>query len=160
MRVIHAQALAQRVQRIALAGKTLPRHFQRILHAAALADRAITGQTRQFGIKESNVERGVVDDQFGAIDEGQEFVRDFGETRFIGEKFQGEAGDFLRAGFEFAIWMQILLIGPPGRAAFDHLDAADFDDAVALFPFQAGGFGIEDYFSHTTLVLMPCVRVL
>ena len=34
------------------------------------------------------------------------------------------------------------------NAAFDQFHAADFDDAVALFPGQAGGFGIEDDLAH------------
>src|SRR5690606_11433223 len=35
-----------------------------------------------------------------------------------------------------------------GRPALDHLHAADLDDAVALLPFQAGGFGVEDDLAH------------
>jgi hypothetical protein len=54
-------------------------------------------QQRQFVVEEADVEVRVVDDQFGAIDEGEEVVGDGGEQGFVGQGFQAEAGDFGRA---------------------------------------------------------------
>src|SRR3546814_20345100 len=94
------------------------------------------------------VERGVVDHKFRAIDEGEELVGDRGELRLVGEELQGQAGDFLRAGLELALGMDVLVVRAAGGPALDQLHAADLDDAVALLPFKAGGFGVEDDLAH------------
>lgn len=41
----------------------------------------------------------------------------------------------------------------PRGAAFQQLDATDFDDAVALFPGEAGRLGVEDDLPHAVAPL-------
>ena len=89
-----------------------------------------------------------MDHQFGAVDEGEELGGDVGELRLAGEELAGQAGHFLGTGFEIAFRVQVTLEGAAGGAALDHFNATDFDDAVALFPGQAGGFGIKDDLAH------------
>jgi hypothetical protein len=36
----------------------------------------------------------------------------------------------------------------PGLASIEHLDAADFDDAMTLLGLKTGGFSIENDLSH------------
>src|SRR5690606_35221460 len=86
--------------------------------------------------------------QFGAVDELDELVRDLGEPGLVGQELQGQPGDFLRAGLELALGIDVTVEGAPRRAALDELDATDLDDAVVLAPFQAGGFGVEDDVAH------------
>ena len=40
------------------------------------------------------------------------------------------------------------MVGSPGEPAVENLHAADFDDAVLLFDFQAGGFRIKNDLAH------------
>src|SRR5690606_26242773 len=124
-----AQALAQRVQGIALSREALPRQLQRILDRAQLAQRAeAAAQARELGIEEAQVEGGVVDDQFGAVDESEELLGHVGEFRLAGEELAGQAGDLLRARLEIAFRIQVALPGAPRGPALDQLDAADLDD--------------------------------
>ena len=44
-------------------------------------------------VEKTQIERGVVDDQFGAPDEFQELLGDLGKARLIGEEFVGETVD-------------------------------------------------------------------
>src|SRR5690606_22369927 len=53
---------------------------------------------------------------------------------------------------ELAFGMDVLVPGAPGGTALDQLHAADLDDAVALAPVQARGFGIEDDLAHQRLL--------
>ena len=79
-------------------------------HAAAIAHAPeVHADARQFVIQEADVEGGVVDHQFRAVDEVEEFVDDLCELRLVGEEFQRQAGDFLRAGFELAIGIEVAL---------------------------------------------------
>src|SRR5690606_10748823 len=68
MRVVHPQPPAQRIERIALAREALAREQQRILHVAAVGDAAVVRACQaQLVVEEADVERRVVDDQFGAV---------------------------------------------------------------------------------------------
>src|SRR3546814_4787593 len=72
----------------------LPGHFQRVEHLGAVVDAAVVvAQAGQLVVEEADVERGVVDHKFRAIDEGEELVGDRGELRLVGEELQGQAGD-------------------------------------------------------------------
>ena len=88
VRIVHAQPLAQRIQRIALAGKR-SRAITGIDHRAAIGDLPVLrAQQRQFVVEEAQVERRVVDDQLGAIDEGKEFIGDLREVRLVSQKLR------------------------------------------------------------------------
>ncbi len=91
---------------------------------------------------------GVVDDQFAAADELQEFIDDVGELRLVGQEFQGDAVYRLGAGVDLAFRVDVFVQMAAGQPAVFHLDAGDFDDAVTRARVEAGGFGIEDDLSH------------
>src|SRR5690606_6065685 len=117
---------------------------QGVLDGAAVEQLPAAAEPVEFGIEEADVEGGVVDDQLGALDEGEELVGDLGEARLVGQELQGQPGHFLRARLELAVRVQVGVEGAPGRAPLQQFHAADFDHPVALLPFQAGGFGVED----------------
>ena len=149
LRIVDAEAPAQRVQRNPLPRIACTRHLQRVLdRAARFHVPELRSEPRELGIEEADVERGVVDHQFRAVDEGEEFVDDLVEARLVGEEFQREPGDFLRAGGKFAVGVEVGVERAPAGPAFQQFDAADFDDAVAAVGVQAGGFGIEHDLSH------------
>ena len=64
----NAIAVAQRVERIALAWVQFAGQCQRVEHAAVLAERPLA-HSGEFGIQEADVEGGVVDDDLGLPDE-------------------------------------------------------------------------------------------
>ena len=76
-----------------------PRRAQRSRMRAVAA----RPSSAQFVVEEADVEGGVVDDQLGAVDEGEELVDDLREPRLVGEELQRQAGDFLRARLELAV---------------------------------------------------------
>ena len=122
------------------------------LHGATVTQAAEMRATAcQLGIEEADVEGGVVDHQFRTIDELEELLDHIREFRLVGEELHRQSGHFLRARLELAFGVEVSLEGAPGRASFDQLDAADFDDPVALVPGQAGGFGIQYDLSHQSL---------
>src|SRR5690606_8954067 len=65
-----------------------------------------------------------------------------------GEELTGQAGHFLGTGFEIALRVQVTLERAAGEPTLDHFHATDLDDAVALVPGQAGGFGVEHDLAH------------
>src|SRR5690606_19191020 len=68
--------------------------------------------------------------------------------RLVGQELQGQSRHLLRAHLELAVGVEVLVERAAGLAPFDQLDAADFHHPVALLPFQAGGFGVEDDVAH------------
>jgi hypothetical protein len=161
VRVVHAQPPAQCVERIALPRVALPSQLQRIEYGDAFAQRPVAlAQPRKLGLQEAHVERRVVDHQLGAVDEGEKFVGDLGKARLVGQELQGQPGHFLRADLELAVRVEVFVEGAPGGPALDQLDAADLDHAVALLPFKAGGFGVEDDVAHGLQVPRVVVRCL
>jgi hypothetical protein len=53
-----------------------------------------------------------------------------------------------RAWIDFSIGPQITMKGAAGGAPIDDFDAADFDDAMALFGLKASGLGIDNDLAH------------
>ena len=41
-----------------------------------------------------------------------------------------------------ALWVDVLVIGAPGKASINHLDGTDLYQSVAIFGVNAGGFRI------------------
>ena len=148
MGVVHAQPLAQRIQRITLAREPLPRQQKRVLDRTTVLQSTMSFQAPELGIEETHVEGRVVDDQLGAFDEGQELIDHLRETRLVGQELPGQAGDFLRTGLELPIRIEVALEGPPGRAALQQFHAPDLDHAVALAPLKARGFRVQHDLPH------------
>ena len=55
-----------------------------------------------------------------------------------------------------AFGVDVLVIGPAGRQVVQQLDRADFDDAVALGRFEAGGFGVKHDLTHLWQPVWKC----
>lgn len=91
--VVDAVTFAQRIEAVALARMTLARHHQGIEHRAVIAHVGAFAlpQQGELVVDEANVERRVVNDQLGALDELVEFIGDFPEARLVGHVFVGDA---------------------------------------------------------------------
>ena len=99
-------------------------------------------------VYEPDVERRIMDNEFGAADKQQELVGDIGETRLVSQELIGYPMHFRGAGIDFPVRLNILVIGVAGDASIHQLDAADFDDTVPLGRVKPRGFGIKDDLSH------------
>jgi hypothetical protein len=88
LRVVDLVAFAQGVEAVALAGMQFLGHFQRVDHAVAEGFDRHAVEAGEFGVEEADIERGVVDDQLGAVDEIQELVNDVGELRLVGQELE------------------------------------------------------------------------
>lgn len=151
VRIGDAEAVAQRVQRVALAREQRARVQQRVGDRfAVLGDRAAAG-LGQLGVEELHVERGVVRDQLGALDELDELVGDVAEARLVGQEFGGQAVDRQRLGVAVAVRVQVDVQVVAGGHPVDQFDAADFDDAVSLGGIQPGGFSVKDDLAHKAI---------
>jgi hypothetical protein len=104
--------------------------------------------TRQFGIEERQIERGIVDHEFCVPYKLQEIIDDGSEQRFVAQEFVADSGNDARALVDRALRIQISMERASGSPAFGQLDAANLDDPVALADLQAGRFGVEDDLSH------------
>ncbi|CRR36568.1 hypothetical protein PAERUG_E16_London_17_VIM_2_04_14_05141 [Pseudomonas aeruginosa] len=148
--VVHAVALAQRIEVVALARMALAGHQQGIQHRAVLGHvRAVLlAQQGELVVDEADIERRVVDDQLGAADEFEEIVGDLAEARLVLQVFVGDAVDGDRPFVDLAIGLQVDVEVATGQAAPLQLDTADLDDPVTIGHRHAGGFGIQYDATH------------
>ena len=54
----------------------------------------------------------------------------------------------LCASVDVSVWVEVEMKMAVGEAAVNHLDAADFDDAMPELVLKARGFGIKKYLTH------------
>src|SRR5690606_29370335 len=92
----------------------------------------------------ADVETSVVNDQLGAGEVIPDFARLLAKFRLTGNAFVADAVHLHRARIDRALGIEIAVQILLRRPAIAHLDAAEFDDAMPLLDFEAGGFGIED----------------
>src|SRR5690606_27152950 len=70
----------------------------------------------QFGIEEANIEWGVMNDQFGAINKIQEVIDNIGECRFVLQEFKCYPMHFLCALVNFTFRVNVdmkMIFGDP-----------------------------------------------
>ena len=91
--------------------------------------------------------------QLGAFQKRQQIIDNLGETRLILLIGTTDAVHGLGAFIDIAIGVQEAMEVATGQAAVDELEAADFDDAMAVPRGQARCFGVEDYLSHVSFAL-------
>lgn len=117
--VVDAIALAQGIEAVALARVTLAGHHQGIEDRTVLGDVRTVGLPHQgkFIVDETDVERRVMDDQLGAIDEFEELIGHFGEARLALEEFVSDAVDANRALVTVAVRLQVDVEVAAGQAA-------------------------------------------
>ncbi len=105
----------------------------------------LLAQQGKFVVDEANVERRVMDDQGGALDELEELFGDIAKARLADQEGIGDAVDVDGALVTLAVRLQVDVEVPPGQAPADDLDTADLDDPVAFADRHTRGFGIENY---------------
>ncbi len=94
-----------------------------------------------------------MDNKFSAANVVAESLGDFGEFRFVGEKFRSQPvhGQGVRMGISFRIDIPVKVVF--GDSAIQDFHTADFNDPVTIVDIQAGCFGIEYDLSHIVLFL-------
>ena len=75
-------------------------------------------------------------------------VDDVAEARLLRQKLVGDAVHLLCAPVDLTVGPQVAMESTTGLPPIHQLDAADFDDAMALFGLESGGFGVEDDLAH------------
>ena len=118
--------------------------------ADAVTDRADRSHVEksQFGVQKTDVESGVVDDQFGAAHKVEKLDRNVGEARFVDEKLAADPVHRQSTGVDIPFRVQVAVEMPVGQTPIEHLDTGDLDDAVSELVLQAGGFSIEKDLAH------------
>src|ERR1700728_2149263 len=119
---------------------------QRIDHAVAV-DPGSAG-TFQFDVQKAEIKSRVVRDKLRVVEENEQLVRHFGEQRLVPAERDRQAANAARRFRHVAFRVEVTVEGPAGRKAIDELDAADFDQPIALERIEARGFSIEDDFPH------------
>jgi hypothetical protein len=82
-------------------------------------------------IQEAEVEAGIVRDQRRITDEFEQLVGLVGKARLVGQENVAEAVYRLSLARHRPFGVEIAVVVAPGLNPTDHLDAADFDHAVA-----------------------------
>jgi hypothetical protein len=89
-----------------------------------------------------------VDHQLGAAAVVDELLDDLREARLIGEEGVGDAVHGLGAGVDLPVRLDVAVEVVAGQPALDDLDAADFDNAMALGGLQARGLRVQYDLAH------------
>src|SRR5688572_8467917 len=146
--IVDAVALAERIEVVALARVHAPRERERVADSAVIRDARCAAGGGQLGIEEADVELRIVDHEFGALHECQEFIRDVGECGLRREELVGDSVDREGPRLYLAVRPQVAMPVLSGRTPVPELDTADLDDAVTLGDFESGGFSVEDDLAH------------
>ena len=103
VRVVDAEALAQRIEAVALAGEHLAGERQRVGQLPVGRRRGRVPGERELDVEERDVERRVVDDPLGAAREIEELGGDVAEFRLALEVVPRLAVHFGRADVDLAL---------------------------------------------------------
>lgn len=104
-------------------------------------------------VDEAHVERRVVNDQFGPIDEGPKIVGNLGKYRLVGYFGIIDAVDGHHLGIDMTLGVDVLVVGAPGEPPIDHLDGANLYQTVAILGVDTCRFSIQNYLAHGVLLL-------
>src|SRR5690606_10094378 len=97
-------------------------------------------------------------DVTGTIKKRDDFFGNFGERRLVGQKGIGDAVNGKRIGMHLAASrIDEKMQRSSSRKLVVELNAADFNDPVSLVV-EAGGFSIEDDFTHAACLNPVCWR--
>ena len=102
----------------------------------------------QLDIDETHIERRVVNNQLGALNEVGKLLRDIAKAWLVLQKFWRDAMHLHRTGVNVAFGIEIAMKKITGQTPVDHFDRGDFDNAMALIWIKAGGFGVENNLTH------------
>ena len=145
-RVVDAVALAERVERRRGSGMPAPREREGVDHEFHADRRVAMGQ--QLGVDEPHVELGIVDDELGALHEGQELGGDEPEDAVLRQEARRQAVH--REGILRHVPLRVDVAMEMRACAHgvDELDAGDLDQPVPLGGIEPGGLRIEDDLPH------------
>src|SRR5512139_1702492 len=118
-------------------------HRQRVDYGARIFDATSPLQSRELMIQKADVERRVVNDQLGAVYEREEFVGDVGELGLVGQEVLSDSVNRQRPTVDFALRIDVSMKVTAREFSVDQFYGADFDDAMAVFGFETGGFSIQ-----------------
>jgi hypothetical protein len=105
-------------------------------------------QQGKFVIEEADVERRVMDDQFGVFDKFQKGFNYCAEQWLVGEEFIADTVYGESSGFHFTLGIEVDVQMATGMLAVHQFDTPELDDSVPLRRIESGGFGVEHYLSH------------
>ncbi len=148
VRIVDTEALAQRIEAVALAGEHLARQRQRIDHIAMHIGTARQFGAREFLVEEGEVERRVVDHPLCVAREVDELGGDVAKLRLTLEIFPRHPVNLGRAEVDLALGVETKVDGAAGRAPVDDFQAGELDDAVALLGREPRGLGVDDQLTH------------
>ena len=148
VRIVDAEALAERVEAVALAGEHLAREREGVDDARVEIRAPGARHARELGVEKADVERRVVDDPFRAAGELDEFRRDLPELRLALEIVPRHSVHFGRAGIDLALGVEAKVERPPGGAAIGDLERGDLDDPVPELGVEPRGLGVDDDLTH------------
>ena len=99
----------------------------------------------QLVIDEAPVERRIVGHDRGVTDKLQKRVTDLrvGKARLVLQHGPGNPVNLLGLGIDIPVGIDVAVEAAPGRDVVLDLDAGDFDDQMARFLVESGGFGVE-----------------
>ncbi len=89
-----------------------------------------------------------MNDERAVPDEGDELVGDLGEERLVGKKFLAQPMDVESGRRHVPFGIDIDVEALAGRDVVLELDAADLHEPMPVLRIEAGGFGIENDFTH------------
>ncbi len=117
VRVVHFESLAQRVERVRLAGKHLARHQKAVGDLRDEARELRPRQPCEFLVEEADVEARVVDHDLGTGDELEQFVGHAREERLVGEEVVGQTVDLDGVFMVRPLRVQVAVQGAAREAA-------------------------------------------
>ena len=139
--VVDAKPAAQRVKRRRRAGETAPGDGQRIKRAVHSDKRLF--DPAELRIQEFHIECSVMDNQLGVVaNEIQKVLGDSSEQGLITQKIVAKAVHFERTLRHGSLRVDILVIGAARGHVVYQLNRADFDNAIAVFRLETGGFSV------------------
>ena len=130
-RIVDRIALAERIEAVALARVHAARQLERVENEAELAHAPqLARHAPELHVEKRKVEGRVVNDEFGAAHELQEFLSHLDKTGLVGEVFAAHAVHLRGARIDFPLGIDVPVEAAAARTAIDELDAADFDGAM------------------------------
>ena len=144
--VVDAEAAAEGVEGVRRAGEAAAGELEGVDRPRP-GDAAVAGPG-ELGVQELHVEGGIVDDEAGVAEEGDELRGHRAEGRLVGEEGGGEAVDLHGLGRHLALGVDVAVEDPAGGHVVEELHRPELDDAVAAVRVEAGGLGVEHDLTH------------
>ena len=152
VRVGDTEALAQRIEVVALAGERIARKGERIDELAVNGRRPRKSAQVELVVEEGDVEGRVVNDPFAAAREINEFRHDLAELRLAAQIVARQPVHFRCGEIDVALGIEPVMQMPARQASIDELHGRDFDDPVTLLGIEPSRLGVEQKLAHAGTV--------